>query len=541
MPSFCILIGLYVPLVAGATSLGLGLAHAPHPNVSPMLLRVANGVIAPDGFNRSAVLVNGQHPGPLITGKKGSTFRLNVENGLTDPTMQRSTSIHWHGFFQKGTNYADGPVGVNQCPISPQNSFLYEFEVKDQAGTFWYHSHFSTQYCDGLRGPFVVYDDHDPHRHLYDVDNENTIITLTEWWHTPSPSILDIPVAHTTLINGKGRANNGPAVPLSVVNVERFKRYRMRLISIACEANFMFSIDNHPFLVIEADSQNIRPYYADKIQIFAGQRYSFVLFANQRVDNYRIRALPNKGTGDLPLNFNGGINSAILRYKGAKEVEPKSSEKHHGKLLEESELRPLLIDARAPGAPYPGGADVNINLDISVDFVALRFLINNVSYFSPAVPVLLQILSGAKTAQELMPAGSVYTLPRNKVIEVTIPGGAPEGPHPFHLHGHSFSVVKSAGANARPNYINPVRRDVVSIGDLGSNVTIRFVTDNPGPWLLHCHIDFHLEFGLAVVFAEDPAHTNATVQPPDDWRALCPTYDALPPSATNVTIVPNVD
>ncbi|KAF5386580.1 hypothetical protein D9615_002148 [Tricholomella constricta] len=536
MPSFSILIGLYVPLVAGAS---LALAHGHHMNVSPTLLRVANGIIAPDGFNRSAVLVNGQHPGPLITGKKGSTFRLNVENALTDPTMQRGTSIHWHGFFQKGTNYEDGSAGVNQCPISPQNSFLYEFEVKDQAGTFWYHSHFSTQYCDGLRGPFVVYDDHDPHRHLYDVDDENTIITVTEWWHTPSPSILGVPVSHTTLINGKGRANDGPAVPLSVVNVKRFKRYRVRLISIACESNFMFSIDNHSLLVIEVDSQNIRPYYADKIQIFPGQRYSFVLFANQRVDNYRIRALPSAGAGDLPLNFNGGINSAILRYKGAKEVEPNSSEKHYGKLLEESELRPLLIDARAPGAPYPGGADVNINLDIS--FVPVRFLINNVSYVSPAVPVLLQILSGAKTAQELMPAGSIYTLPRNKVIEVTIPGGAPGAPHPFHLHGHAFSIVKSAGANAKPNYKNPVRRDVVSTGDLGSNVTIRFVTDNPGPWLLHCHIDLHRELGLAIVFAEDLEHTVAAVQPPADWRELCPTFDALPPSATSVTIVPNAD
>jgi len=29
----------------------------------------------------------------------------------------------------------------------------------------------ATQYCDGLRGPFVVYDPHDPHLHLYDYDD----------------------------------------------------------------------------------------------------------------------------------------------------------------------------------------------------------------------------------------------------------------------------------------------------------------------------------------------------------------------------------
>jgi len=38
-------------------------------------------------------------------------------------------------------------------------------------GTYWYHSHFQAQYCDGLRGALVIYDPHDPHAVLYDVDN----------------------------------------------------------------------------------------------------------------------------------------------------------------------------------------------------------------------------------------------------------------------------------------------------------------------------------------------------------------------------------
>jgi iron transport multicopper oxidase len=60
------------------------------------------------------------------------------------------------------------------------------------------------------------------------------------------------------------------------------------------------------------------------------------------------------------------------------------------------------------------------------------------------------------------------------------------------LHGHDFFVVRSAG-NSTYNYDNPVMRDVVSMGDTGDNVTIRFFTDNAGPWFLHCHIDWHLE------------------------------------------------
>ncbi|KAG6889801.1 hypothetical protein C0992_004066 [Termitomyces sp. T32_za158] len=134
-------------------------------------LPIVNAVIAPDGFNRRGVLAQGTFPGPIITGNKGDTFQLNVVNELTDVTMLKSTSIHWHGLFQKGTAWADGPSFVTQCPIAPGDSFLYTFSSADQAGTFWYHSHLSTQYCDGLRGVFVIYDPNDPHKDLYDVDD----------------------------------------------------------------------------------------------------------------------------------------------------------------------------------------------------------------------------------------------------------------------------------------------------------------------------------------------------------------------------------
>jgi iron transport multicopper oxidase len=73
--------------------------------------------------------------------------------------------------LQSRTNWADGGAFVNQCPIATGNSFLYDFTATDQAGTFWYHSHLSTQYCDGLRGPMVIYDPNDPYADLYDVDD----------------------------------------------------------------------------------------------------------------------------------------------------------------------------------------------------------------------------------------------------------------------------------------------------------------------------------------------------------------------------------
>jgi iron transport multicopper oxidase len=67
--------------------------------------------------------------------------------------------------------WADGPAFVNQCPITPKKQFMYQFPANGQSGTYWYHSHYSTQYCDGVRGLFVIYDPQDPHRSLYDIDD----------------------------------------------------------------------------------------------------------------------------------------------------------------------------------------------------------------------------------------------------------------------------------------------------------------------------------------------------------------------------------
>ncbi|KAG6844817.1 Acyl-coenzyme A oxidase 2 [Tephrocybe sp. NHM501043] len=474
-------------------------------------LVISNAVVSPDGFSRSAVLAGGTYPGPVITGKKGDRFQLNVIDALTDNTMLRSTSIHWHGILQNKTNWEDGVSFITQCPIAANDSFVYDFRVYDQAGTFWYHSHLSTQYCDGLRGPFIIYDPSDPHKSLYDVDNESTIITLSDWYHEPAPSANGgLPlVSQAVLINGKGRYLDGPAVDLAVINVVPNKRYRFRIIAMSCEPSFAFSIDNHSLTIIEADGENTQPLVVDSFQIYAGQRYSAILNANQPVGNYWIRA--DSDMRGVP-GFDGGRNSAILRYSGAAEEEPTSTFTPSNP-LKEVNLH-ALTNAAAPGNPWVGGADVNINLNHGFNFDTFHYEINGVPFIPPTVPVLLQILSGAQAAQDLLPQGAVYSLPPNKVIEISMPGTGVElgGPHPFHLHGHTFSVIRS-GDNETYNFKNPVRRDTVNLGLADGNATIRFVTDNAGPWFLHCHIDWHLELGLAIVFAEDVA-TTTKIDPP---------------------------
>ncbi|KAK7682786.1 laccase, multicopper oxidase, benzenediol:oxygen oxidorectuctase [Cerrena zonata] len=484
-------------------------------------LHIVNANISTDGFTRPAVLAGGTFPGPLIAAKKGDNFKINVIDDLTNEDMLKSTSIHWHGLFQKDTNWADGPAFVTQCPITTGNSFLYDFRVPDQAGTYWYHSHLSTQYCDGLRGVIVIYDPKDPHAHLYDVDDESTIITLADWYHTFARQIPGLPIADTTLINGLGRNHNGPAdAEISVINVRSGKRYRFRLVSISCDPNYVFSIDDHDMKIIEVEGTNIKPITVDSIQIFAAQRYSFVLRADRPVNNYWVRANPSFGN----TGFAGGINSAILHYHGAPNAEPNTTQTNSTKPLNEIDLHPL-VPKPVPGKHYPGGADVVRNLVFG--FTDGHFTINNATFTPPTVPVLLQILSGTVNAQDLLPSGDVIELPLGKTIELTLAAGVIGGPHPFHLHGHTFHVVRSAGQNTS-NYADPILRDTVNTGVMGDNVTIRFRTDNPGPWFLHCHIDWHLEAGFAVVLAEGTNRTRISDPTPDDWDNLCDLYDALP-------------
>ncbi|KAH9931998.1 laccase [Epithele typhae] len=490
-------LSLFTPFVTLAL-LGGALAST---TVGPVgQLTLTNKVIAPDGFPQ---------PWPLIAGYKGDNFRLNVVDKLTNHTMNMTTSIHWHGLFQAHTNWADGPAFVTQCPIASGNSFLYDFSVPDQAGTYWYHSHLALQYCDGLRGPLVIYDKHDPLRHMYDVDDESTVITLSEWYHiasVPRDAMLPPgPAPDATLINGLGYS---PTTTQASWRSSTSRRgngsYRFRLVSLSCEPLYTWSIDKHNMTIIEVEGVSSQPHTVDSLQIFTAQRYSFVLTADQPVDNYLIRAVSNQG----PYGFANGTNSAILRYRGAPIKQPPATPAPPSVApLVETDLHPFKR-MPVPGKPVRGGVDKAINLVF--DYDGTNYFLNGHTFSSPSVPVLLQILSGAYTAQELMPAGSVIPLPANKTIEVSFPANnsAAGGPHPSTCTAyHTFAVVRSAGSSVY-NYHDPIFRDTVDTGSQanGDNVTIRFVTDNPG---------------------RHPGHRSANPVPVE-WKNLCPVYDALP-------------
>ncbi|KAI3612921.1 laccase [Moniliophthora roreri] len=386
----------------------IGILPLVHASIGPIAdLVISNQDVSPDGFTRGAVVAGDDTIGPLIVGNKNDNLQINVVNNLDDDTMLQSTSIHWHGFFQQSTNWADGAAFVNQCPIAKGNSFLYNFDATDQAGTFWYHSHLcassdsanlqsqltsilATQYCDGLRGPIVIYDPDDPHASLYDVDDESTVITLADWYHTKAKEItfglIDGRTPDSTLINGLGRWSQGNETDLSVIAVTSGQRYRVRLINTACDAAYTFSIDNHTMTVIEADAVNIEPIEVDSLMIYAA-RTNVLLIG--------IRANANIGT----MSYTSGINSAILRYDTAEEEEPDVLDITSTNPLSEADLVPLE-NPGAPGDPVVGGVDYALHLNFAFTSTA-TFTVNDATLVPPTVPVLLQILSGAQTADTL--------------------------------------------------------------------------------------------------------------------------------------------
>ena len=125
---------------------------------------VSRGVIAPDGYERDVLLVNGAFPGPLIEANWGDVIQVTVHNNISGP--EEGTTIHWHGFLQKGTPWEDGAPAVTQCPIAPGKTYTYTFNAS-LYGSSWYHSHYSAQYSGGVVGPIVVYG---PSKYQYDID-----------------------------------------------------------------------------------------------------------------------------------------------------------------------------------------------------------------------------------------------------------------------------------------------------------------------------------------------------------------------------------
>lgn len=120
------------------------------------------------GTRRTATVVNGSLPAPVLRWREGDTVTLRVRN-----TLSTTSSIHWHGLIVPAD--MDGVPGLSFMGIAPGETYAYRFKV-NQSGTYWYHSHSRFQEQTGLYGAIVI----EPREQRTRVDRDHVVL-LSDW------------------------------------------------------------------------------------------------------------------------------------------------------------------------------------------------------------------------------------------------------------------------------------------------------------------------------------------------------------------------
>ncbi|KAK1778467.1 Cupredoxin [Copromyces sp. CBS 386.78] len=486
---------------------------------------------SPDGLAKRQVIgINKQWPPPRIDAQVGDRLIVNLLNSLGD----QDTSLHFHGLFMNGSTHMDGSPMVTQCPIPPGATFTYNFTI-DQPGTYWYHSHTQGQYPDGLRGPLIIHDPKTPFQY-----DEELVLTVSDWYHEPmsvlQPRFMSKynptgaePIPNSALMNDTQNLTI-PMIP------ER--TYSFRMANIGAFAGQYIWIEGHNMTIVEMDGVYVHPTETSMIYLSAGQRCSFLVKAKRETSrNFpMIASMDTTPFDTTPPSLNPNATSYLVYNNTAPLPTPSPLDSFTP--LDDTHLHPrdnLGI------LPLPNQA---ITLNISMSNLASGAnyaFFNNITYVAPLVPTLYTVLSSpnsSRSSSELTLSANPqiygtythpYILPHNSIIQLVL-NNLDTGRHPFHLHGHNFQVLHRSGPDEGPwstssnessyNHKAPMRRDTLVVEPNG-NAVLRFRADNPGVWLFHCHIEWHMISGLAVTFVEAPSILQRTLQAPEDHLSAC--------------------
>lgn len=307
-------------------------------------LSIEEGSCAPDGVNTTCQTINGTMPGPLIMVRYLKTTspldetsltisqadwgdRLNIH--VTNNLPINGTAIHWHGIRQLNSVAWDGVPGITQCPIAPGSSLTYSFHLT-QYGSTWYHSHLSLQYGMGLFGPMII---NGPA--TADYDEDLGVLTLQDWSHETAFALWETakqgapPTMENGLINGTNTYNCTSTDSCTGIVGKKFetvfeagKKYRIRLVNVATDGHFQFSIDGHSLTVIANDLVPIEPYTADSVMLSMGQRYDVIVEANATSGDYWLRG---DWIDECMTNDNSDGITGIVRYDNTSTADPTST------------------------------------------------------------------------------------------------------------------------------------------------------------------------------------------------------------------------
>ncbi|PON90181.1 Laccase [Trema orientale] len=515
---------------------------------------------------------NGSLPGPTISVHEGDTLVVHVFN-----QSPYNISIHWHGIFQLLTGWADGAEYVTQCPIKPSHRYTYRFNITGQEGTLWWHAH-SSWLRATVHGALIIYprsNPSKPHPYPFPTPYKEVPILLGEWWNanvidvmTEANDVGTTPhMSDAFTINGKvGDLYECSEHDMYILKVVPRKTYLMRIINVGVNLELFFEIANHTLTVVAIDASYTNHYITDNIVIAPGQTVDVLFTSNQLVGSYYMAAHAYISTPRDPP-FEKTTTRGIIVYESPTSMTPmkvvlpdfydnSAAHKFFTSLTS-------LVDG-PHWVPVPLHVDEHMFITIGLNSqlcesgnatckgaLGLRDSagMNHQSFVLPQTLSMLQAffygVSGIYTTdfpdypvvkfnytdlslcfnQSLLIATKgtkVKKLKYNDVVQIVFQNTAliENENHPIHLHGFNFHVLAQDFGIYNPrsdhkkfNLVNPQIRNTITVPTDGWAV-IRFQANNPGLWLMHCHLDMHMIWGLATAFEVENGPTSSSTLPP---------------------------
>ena len=408
--------------------------------------------------DRQAWAFNGTVPGPELRVTQGDRVRVTLVNHLP-----AATSIHWHGI--RVPNAVDGVAGITQDAVRPGASYVYEF-IPTDVGTYWYHSHQDTsqQIPRGLFGSIVV----EPRGGAVPRGRDYSLIIHT------------LPGTKTVAVNGSTYlhldAAPGDNVRLRLINAVPPQFDGIPVMPVLLGAPYtVLALDGHDL----NGPQELGP---QRIPLGMGQRADLV-FKMPAIGSVRLIGI-NGPTPVLPFLERMSTAGVTIGDGPAPAAVNVAS-------LRRFDLTSYGLPSRDSVADA-GSYDVNQQIVIAGSPMfrngsfELALLFNG--HASPYVPPI-HVHEGQLVHLHIVSATTSDTW------------------HPIHIHGHIFSVLAKNGVRLSGS---PVHLDTILVGPR-ETWDLAFRADNPGVWMLHCHVLIHAAEGMSMTVNYDGISTPFTM------------------------------
>lgn len=452
------LCALAVPTLARARAMPVLQAGPSSAQIAPLPYPVTPvWAFGPEG-------VRGTIPGPEIRVRAGDRVRRRLSNGLSQPT-----AVHWHGI--RIDNAMDGAAGLTQDAVEPGDVFDYDFVAPD-AGTYWYHSHNRSweQVARGLAGPLIV-EEAEPWAGLEGAATREVTCVLDDWRLVADGAIHEesFGALHDAAHGGRlGNTVTLNGASETALPVRAGERLRLRLINAATARVMPLRIDGHAATVIARDGFATAPQAMDEVVLAPAQRADIVIDCTGAPGS-RASILLDAGRGEwVPIASLAYSGEAPLPTVEAP-VRPLPDPAWRDPDLGSAQREELLMEGGAMGG-LSGAMLDGTRLDA-------RALAEKGKVWA-----FNGIAGGMHTR--------LFRIARDRTMHLTLRNDT-AWPHGIHLHGHHFQVLSRDGV-AEPGR---VLHDTVLAGPR-EVVEIAFVADNPGKWMIHCHMLDHQASGM---------------------------------------------